>query len=360
MKRLVLAAMILTLAMVMLVSTSINVDALKPKSTNNAVKSVTAEQLTNVYLPFVIYTSTSIGTEGNPIKVLFVPSTDVEFMIGSGDLIEQDLKDLTGLFYEVSVPTSYAATIEGMCASPDDTIGFTPAMGYVLANSLCGVEPGLASVRYGWNVFWAQFIVARDSEYQTLEDLEGASWAYPDEVSTSSYLLPKAIFDDLGITLSDSINAGDHPNAVRAVYNGEVDMGTTFFSPPIPAEGTWSMDMDPDIPDDLVDECGVDVEGKLMCGGWRVLDARSSISKEAPDVVQKVRILDLSPEIPNDTMSFSPEFPDSLKQVVMDAIVAYVESEACLETLCNEKFYEWTGVAPISDANFDGLRLLME
>ena len=40
-------------------------------------------------------------------------------------------------------PGAETATIEEMCASPDDTIGFIPAMGYALANSLCGVEPGL-------------------------------------------------------------------------------------------------------------------------------------------------------------------------------------------------------------------------
>ena len=44
----------------------------------------------------------------------------------------------------------------------------------------------------------------------------------------------------------------------------------------------------------------------------------------------------------------------------MDAVVAYVGSDACAETLCNEKFYDWTGAAPIFDENFDGVRLLME
>jgi ABC-type phosphate/phosphonate transport system substrate-binding protein len=93
-----------------------------------------------------------LGSPEHPIKVLFVPSVDVDFMIESGDLIAQALNEATGLTFEVSVPTSYAATIEEMCASPDDTIGFIPALGYVLANQLCGVQPGLAAERRGWNV----------------------------------------------------------------------------------------------------------------------------------------------------------------------------------------------------------------
>lgn len=301
-----------------------------------------------------------IGSAEHPIQVLFVPSVDVDFMISSGDLIAQALNEATGFFYEVSVPTSYAATIEEMCASPTDTIGFIPALGYALASQLCGVEPGLASVRYGWNVYWTEFVVARDSDYQTFEDLDGATWAFPDAGSTSGYLYPKAIFGDLGITVGEELEAGGHPQAVKAVYNGEADVATVYFSAPLLPEGEWKMGDNPDVPDEVVEECGPDADEKLFCGGYRVLDARAAILTEAPDVVQKVRILGLSGEIPNDTMSFSPEFPEEMKQMIMDAVIEYVGSEACDETLCNEKFYDWTGAAPIFDENFDGVRLLME
>ncbi len=301
-----------------------------------------------------------IGTEDNPIKVLFVPSVDVDFMIAGGDLIEEALHDATGLYFEASVPTSYAATIEAMCASPTDTIGFIPAMGYALANQLCGVQPGLASARYGWNVYWAEFLVARDSDYETLEDLEGATWAYPDAGSTSGFLYPSAIFDDLGVTIGNTVEAGGHPQAVKAVYNGEADVATAYFSPPLLPEGSWQLGDAPDIPDEFIPDCAVNEDDKLYCGEYRVLDARSAIREEAPDVMQKVRILTISGEIPNDTMSFSPDFPEDLKQGILDAVAAYVESDACAETLCNENFYDWSGTGPIFDENFDGVRLLME
>jgi len=301
-----------------------------------------------------------LGSEEYPIKVLFVPSVDVDFMIAGGELIEQALNEATGLYFTVSIPTSYAATIEEMCASPDDTIGFIPAMGYALASALCGVEPGLASERYGWNVYWTQFVVLRDSDYETLADLDGATWAYPDAGSTSGYLYPMAIFDDLGITIGEKVEAGGHPQAVKAVYNGEADVGTCYFSAPLLPEGRWEMGDPPDIPDEFVPECGLNEEGKLYCGDYRVLDARAAIREEAPDVVQVVRILDISSEIPNDTMSYSPDFPMALREIINQAVIDYVASEACAETLCNESFYDWTGTGPIFDENFDGIRLLME
>jgi len=304
-----------------------------------------------------------LGTEDSPIKVLFVPSVDVDFMIESGDAIEEMLSEATGLVYEVSVPTSYAATLEEMCASPTDTIGFIPAMGYALASNMCGVEPALASSRFGWNVYWAQYLVARDSEFQTLEDLEGATWGYGETTSTSGFLVPAAELGDLGVTTGEQVETGSHTASALAVYNGEVDFGTTFFSPPLLPEGTWALGDPPDIPDELIEECAVTDEDRLYCGGYRVLDARASIREQAPDVIQKVRILDISGEIPNDTMSWAPEFPEELKDPIIEALIAFLASDACQVDeilICSEDFYGWKGVGPIFDENFDGIRILME
>jgi len=304
-----------------------------------------------------------IGSEEYPIKILFAPVGDVDFMIESGELVAQALNEATGLFFEVSIPKSYAATIEEMCVSTENTIGFIPAMGYALANSFCGVEPGLASVRYGWNIYWTQFIVPRDSPYETLEDLEGATWAYPDAGSTSGYIYPQSLFADMGITVGETLEAGGHPQVVEAVYYGEADFGTCYFSAPLLPEGmgTWEpKTMDPDIPDEFVPECALNDEGKLFCNEYRVLDARAAIREELPDVVQKVRILDISLPVPNDTMSYSPDFPEALKETINTAVIAYVESEACIETLCNKNFYDWTGAGPITDESFDGIRIMME
>ena len=309
------------------------------------------------------YATPDLGTADNPIKLLFVPSTNVDYMVESGDAIEELFADATGLVYEVSVPTSYAATLEEMCASPTNTIGFIPAMGYALANALCGVEPGVASSRFGWNVYWAQYLVARDSEFQTLEDLEGATWGYGETTSTSGYLVPLAQLNDLGVTPGEAVETGGHTASARAVYLGEVDFATTFFSPPLLPEGTWALGDSPDIPDDLLAECAVTEEDRLFCGGMRVLDARAGIREEAPDVIQKVRILAISPEIPNDTMSWSPEFPEELRQPIIDALTAFLATDACQVeeiTICSEDFYGWKGVGPIADENFDGIRILME
>lgn len=304
----------------------------------------------------------AIGSEAHPIKVLFVPSVDAQVITTGGEVMAKALQEATGLFFEVSVPTSYAATIEEMCASPTDTMGFIPGLGYVLANQLCGVDVAFKAVRFGWDVYWAEIIVPRDSDIQTLEDLNGKKWAYPDAGSTSGYMAPLVLFKNEGITPGEKLEAGGHNQVVSAVYNGEADFGTTFFSPPLKPEGepAWEVGDPPDIPADLLEECAVNEDDRLFCGGWRVLDARANIRAEAPDVVQKVRILDITPAIPNDTLSFGPEFPAELRAQIEAALVEFAQTDAWGESIGNADFYGWTGLSPATDAEYDIVRQMVE
>lgn len=304
-----------------------------------------------------------IGSEEHPIKVLFVPSVSAEEIIAGGEILEATLEAETGLHFEVGVPTSYAATLEEMCASPDDTIGFIPAQAYVLGSNKCGIEVALKSVRFGFTEYWSEFIVPRDSDIETLDDLAGKTWAYPDGSSTSGFLVPSGIFATLGIEPGDTLEAGGHDGVVQAIYDGSADFGTVFFSPPIDAERTVIWDETPegaDVPEDLVDSCGLNADGALFCGdNFEVRDARRNIRESAPDVIQKVRIVTLSAPIPNDTLSYGPEVSDEIKTAINDALKTFAADdpdgfEAAFDA------YSWSGVEDTNDAEFDAIRALLE
>jgi len=306
---------------------------------------------------------TDIGTEAHPIKVLFVPSVDAQVIVSGGELMANALNEATGLHFEVSVPTSYAATIEEMCASPTDTMGFIPGLGYVLANQLCGVDVAFKAVRFGSDVYWAQLLVRRDSDITTLADLNGKKWAYPDPGSTSGYLAILPLLTENGIEPGETLEAGGHTGAVRAVYNNEADFASTFYTPPLKPEGepAWQPGDAVDIPDELVDSCAPNDDGsQLLCDGWRVLDARASLRQEAPDVVQQVRILAISPAIPNDTLSFAPDFPADLRSQIEEALVAFAQTETWNQSIGDQDFYGWTGINTASDAEYDVVRQMIE
>ncbi len=304
-----------------------------------------------------------IGTPDHPIKVLFVPSVSAEEIVAGGEVLKANLEEATGLTFEVVVPTSYAATINEMCASPADTMGFIPAQAYVLANELCGVDVSLKAKRFGYTEYWTEFIAPRDSDIETLEDVAGRKWAYPDAGSTSGFLVPSGMFADMGIEPGESFEAGGHSATVRAVYNGEADFGTVFFSPAVDPEGNVLWDgtlATADVPADKIAKCKVTDDGKnIDCDGWIPKDARRNIREEAPDVIQKVKIFALSEPIPNDTLSFGPEFPADLRTEIVNAIVAFSQNDPDGFSTAFDA-YSWSGVAPASDPEFDFIRGLVQ
>ena len=108
------------------------------------------------------------------------------------------------------------------------------------------------------------------------------------------------------------------------------------------------------------------VGGDPADGGYRILDARAAAMETYPTIFEETRILKISDEIPNDTLSYGAEFPLSLAQQISVAVKAYAESDACQEpeegtiTLCSDAFYNWTGAEQVLDSAFDPTRFLME
>lgn len=297
-----------------------------------------------------------LGSEGNPIQVYFVPSTEAQTIIDGGKVLAQALKDATGLNFEVYVPTSYAATIEAMCAAPDKSIGFIPAAAYVIANTRCGVTVSAAAVRGGWSVYWAEYIVRRDSNIYTFGDLAGKTWGYGDIGSTSGYLVPATEMKKAGIVPGKEVQTGGHTQTVLAVYNGEVDFGTTFFSAPVMPGAPWSIVDLPEPYDLSVDQSHVGSDGELYVGDIKIMDARRNVRDTNPDVVDKVRILRLSGAVPNDTLSFGPQFPADARQKILDALFALAKNPDVWKTTALSTAYSWTGLDPVDDAAYQPVR----
>ena len=317
--------------------------------------------------------TSEIGTPEHPIKVLFVPSVDANMIVSGGEVMSQALNEATGLTFEVVVPTSYATTVEEMCASPSDTMAFIPGLGYAIASQLCGVDVAFKAIRFGYPVYWTEYIVAHDSEFQTLEDLEGATWGYGDQGSTSGYMVPAVELAAAGVTPGEQVQTGGHNQTVTAVYNGEVDFGTVFYSVPLNPVGepvfTYEQFQNNEIselsqyevPEESIPNCAPSDDGEqLLCDGYRVLDARANVRTEAPDVMQKVRILAISQAIPNDTLSFGPEFPADLRSQIEEALLAFAETDAWGESIGSSDFYGWSGIAPATDAEYDLVRAMVE
>lgn len=315
----------------------------------------------------------AIGSAEHPIKVLFVPSVDANIIVTGGQVMADALAAATGLNFTVTVPTSYAATIEEMCASPSDTMAFIPGLGYAIASAQCGVDVAFKAIRFGYPVYWAEYIVQRDSPYQTLADLQGKKWGFGDTGSTSGYMVPFVELAKAGVTVGEKVETGGHNQTVTAVYNGQVDFGTVFYSVPLNPDGKPIFTYDDylagkitsldqyEIPASAIPNCAPSTDGKkLLCDGYRILDARANIRTEAPDVVQKVRILAISQAIPNDTLSFGPDFPADIRAKIETALVDFSKTEDWGKSIGSADFYGWTGIMPATDSEYDFVREMVQ
>jgi phosphonate transport system substrate-binding protein len=264
-----------------------------------------------------------LGTEANPLKMAFVPSTDSQKVLGSGEPIARLLERETGLKFRVSVPTSYAAVIEAMGANNVD-IGWLAPFAYVLARDKFQAEVILASVRGGSKTYTGQIIVHADSGITDLQQLKGRKFAFVEPGSASGYLFPNALLAQNGIDsktfFGETTFAGGHDKVVIAVYNRQVDGGATF---------------------------GDSVEGKLT-------DARTTVQGTLPDVLEKVKPIAKTEPIPNDTVSVRKGLPPDLVAKVRDGLLKVAEDPDGKKALAD--LYRIDGLAPSQDGDYEPVR----
>jgi len=66
----------------------------------------------------------------------------------------------------------------------------------------------------------------------------------------------------------------------------------------------------------------------------------------------------LTPEIPNDTLSFSPDFPADLRALIEAALIEFAKTDAWKASIGSVDFYNWTGLDVAVDADYDVIRLV--
>ena len=266
-----------------------------------------------------------LGSKQNPIKMFFVPSLEAGKVVSSGEAIANYLENETKLHFKVAVPTSYAAVIEALGTYQAD-VTWLPTYAYILAKQKYDAQVRLMTVRNGLTKYRGQFVARSDSNIDSLQDIEGKIIAYTDAASTSGYIYPSAILKQRGITPKDYFFAGGHPQAILAVYSGRADVGCSYWSPP-------------------------DARGKPM-------DAREKLLETYPDVFEKVKIVDYTDWIPNDTVTFRKDLPPELEGIIVQTLYRYAQSEEGKKVL--KALYDIDGLEYASDEDYEIVRTTLK
>ena len=266
-----------------------------------------------------------LGSKQNPIKMFFVPSLEAGKVVSSGEAIANYLENETKLHFKVAVPTSYAAVIEALGTYQAD-VAWLPTYAYILAKQKYDAQVRLMTVRNGLTKYRGQFVARSDSNIDSLQDIEGKIIAYTDAASTSGYIYPSAILKQRGITPKDYFFAGGHPQAILAVYSGRADVGCSYWSPPA-------------------------AKGKPM-------DAREKLLETYPDVFEKVKIVDYTDWIPNDTVTFRKDLPPELEGIIVQTLYRYAQSEEGKKVL--KALYDIDGLEYASDEDYEIVRTTLK
>jgi phosphonate transport system substrate-binding protein len=265
-----------------------------------------------------------LGTAENPIKLFFVPSVDLKVIEDSSKKLKDYLESQTNYKFEVSIPQNYIAVVEAFGTSRAD-IAALNTFGYILAHDKYQVQAFVTVLRHGSSTYQSQFIARTAGSVKKIEDLKGKKIAFVDPASTSGYLLPLKMLKDKSIVPSESVFAMKHDNVVSMVYNGQVDGGATFYSPP---------------------EGGV------------IEDARKLVKTQYPDVEQKISIIQLSDPIPNDPIVFRKDLPEDMKTKITDVFMSYIKTEDGKKAF--KAIYGVDDLKLASDKDYDSVRTMLK
>ena len=262
-----------------------------------------------------------LGSEENPLIWSFVPSGEMERVSAGAGEVADLVFEKTGIYIKTNVATEYAGVIEALASDPPEAhMASLATFSYVLAADRGVAEAALVSVRYGSPTYNGQFIAGRNTGISRVSDLRGKTFARPDPLSTSGWIIPMLTMRAAGVNpetdLTEIVDAGSHDSVVAAVYNGDVDAGATY------------------------------------------VDARSRIEDDYPDVMDKVVVIDVTEDIPNDGVQFSPVVPADLREKIVTAlleIAATDEGKAALKTA-----YQWNALERHDDTFYDPFRQVLQ
>lgn len=262
-----------------------------------------------------------LGTEENPIIWSFVPSGEMERVTAGAQSVADLLYDETGLYISTNVATEYAGVIGALESDPPEAhMASLATFAYVLAADRGVVEAALIAIRFGSPTYNGQIIVRADSGITSISGLRGKTFARPDPLSTSGWIIPMLTMRAAGINpdtdLKEIVDVGSHDSVVAAVYNGDVDAGATYVT------------------------------------------ARARIEKDYPDVMEKVIVIEITEDIPNDGVQFSPTVPDEIREKIVNALLEIAETEEGKEAL--NTAYQWEGLLKHDDTFYDPFRQVLQ
>jgi phosphonate transport system substrate-binding protein len=273
-------------------------------------------------------TPTPLGTEQNPVKLALAPTTDTPRALAAGSRLTELLGRETGLHVKLSVPTSYAATIEAMGTHNLD-VGWLSPLAYVLAHERVGAEAMTTDVHGGSTTSVGQIVVRADSGITSLDGLRGTQFAFADDRSLAGYHAVRALFlvdglDPAALFSEMTFMDGDDRVAL-AVYRRQVAGGA--------------------------------IAGDIAAGSsGTTAGVRTVFRPPPPDLPEQLRVIARTDPVPNDLIAIRKGVAPEIDAQIREGLLRMAASPAGAAVL--RELYGIDGLAPATDADFSAVRAM--
>lgn len=224
------------------------------------------------------------------------------------------LTRVIGRRVELSVAVDFTQTLKDLEDGATDLAFLTPTT-YIEARKKFGAELLVKAVRNSVPYTYATVVAMKGRGIMRLEDVRGKRFAFGDRLSTSSYLIPRAMLAEAGIGLDDLKEygfLGHHDDVAKAVIAGEYD-----------------------------------------AGGLREPTARAFES-------QGLLVLKTSIEIPEFNICASKKMDNRTAVAIKNALIALDRKDKSQAGLLVTIDSGYTGFVAALDSDYDGIRKVME
>lgn len=211
-----------------------------------------------ICLAFGLFTAISAvhAAQQEPLILAVHPYLPPDEIVSRFSPLAQEFARATGRPVTVRVGRSYAEHVAAVGTDRVD-IAYMGPVSYVRMTQRYGLKPLLArQVVDNDPLLHGEIIVRQDSALHSLEDLRGKRFAYGDQDSTASHIVPLSMLYDAGIS-EDSLAShgflGSHKNVVLAVLAGDYDAGAVKEEAfqEYKARGLRSIAAEPGMPDHI-------------------------------------------------------------------------------------------------------------
>ena len=264
-------------------------------------------------------TESDLGTFKEPLIWALVPSGETDTVLAGFNGVTDIIYDETGIVIEAFVSIDYKGVIDALSADPPLAhIASLPTFAYLIASERGVAEAELVAIRYGDPSYNGQIFARVNSGINSIEDITGKIFCRPDPLSTSGWIIPSFTMQAAGVYLEDLaaiIDVGSHDAAVAGVYNGDCDAGSSF------------------------------------------VDARLNLEEDYPDVMDVIKIINVSVDIPNDGVQYHPSVSQEMRDEIDAVLIDMPNIPGGAEAL--DTAYQWSELTPRGNDFYDPFRQVL-